>query len=79
MYVGPDCVVMCNYINTYIHTYIHTYINKRKKSAKFSSGASSRIGIPKYPKIRALLLLTYKLSRGPFVKHTYVPPMGQLD
>ena len=20
---GPDCVVMCNLINTYIHTYIH--------------------------------------------------------
>ena len=26
---GPDCVVMCNLINTYIHTYIHihTYIS----------------------------------------------------
>ena len=24
---GPDCVVMCNLINTYIHTYIHTYID----------------------------------------------------
>ena len=24
---GPDCVVMCNLINTYIHTYIHTYKN----------------------------------------------------
>ena len=23
---GPDCVVMCNLINTYIHAYIHTYI-----------------------------------------------------
>ena len=24
---GPDCVVMCNLINTYVHTYIHnTYI-----------------------------------------------------
>ena len=23
---GPDCVVMCNLINTYIHTNIHTYI-----------------------------------------------------
>ena len=23
---GPDCVVMCNLINTYIHTYIHTYM-----------------------------------------------------
>ena len=24
---GPDCVVMCNLINTYIHTYIHTNIH----------------------------------------------------
>ena len=24
---GPDCVVMCNLINTYIQTYIHTYIH----------------------------------------------------
>ena len=24
---GPDCVVMCNLINTYIHTYIHTCIH----------------------------------------------------
>ena len=24
---GPDCVVMCNLINTYIHTHIHTYIH----------------------------------------------------
>ena len=28
---GPDCVVMCNLINTYIHTYVrmymHTYIH----------------------------------------------------
>ena len=24
---GPDCVVMCNLINTYIHTYIHTYVH----------------------------------------------------
>ena len=27
---GPDCVVMCNLINTYIHTYIlyiHAYIS----------------------------------------------------
>ena len=24
---GPDCVVMCNLINTYIHTYKHIYIH----------------------------------------------------
>ena len=24
---GPDCVAMCNLINTYILTYIHTYIH----------------------------------------------------
>ena len=29
---GPDCVVMCNLINTYIHihTYTHTYNMRRK-------------------------------------------------
>ena len=28
---GPDCVVMCNLINTYIlHTYIHTYIQSNE-------------------------------------------------
>ena len=25
---GPDCVVMCNLINTYIHTYIHIVTTK---------------------------------------------------
>ena len=30
---GPDCVVMCNLINTYIHTYIHTYIALIKELA----------------------------------------------
>ena len=24
---GPDCVVICNLINTYIHIYIHTYMH----------------------------------------------------
>ena len=27
---GPDCVVMCNLINTYIHTYVKTAIFKYK-------------------------------------------------
>ena len=31
---GPDCVVMCNLINTYIHTYIHTYIDGEKEAKK---------------------------------------------
>ena len=33
---GPDCVVMCNLINTYIHTYIHTseYIHTVQKDKK---------------------------------------------
>ena len=30
---GPDCVVMCNLINTYIHTYIHTYSARNLKIA----------------------------------------------
>ena len=40
---GPDCVVMCNLINTYIHTYIHTYGGdmggKRKKCRKERAGS----------------------------------------
>ena len=35
---GPDCVVMCNLINTYIHTYIHTYI---LRTAPFSQKCKS--------------------------------------
>ena len=32
---GPDCVVMCNLINTYIHAYIHihTYIQRAAAAA----------------------------------------------
>ena len=38
---GPDCVVMCNLVNTYIHTYIelhtythtHTHIHRNRKIA----------------------------------------------
>ena len=33
---GPDCVVMCNLINTYIHTYIHTCIHTYIHYAKGS-------------------------------------------
>ena len=37
---GPDCVVMCNLINTYIHTYIHTYFGgTRKRCRKGSVGS----------------------------------------
>ena len=25
---GPDCVVMCNLINTHTHTHIHIYIGE---------------------------------------------------
>ena len=31
---GPDCVVMCNLINTYIHTYMRTYIHTVVSSFK---------------------------------------------
>ena len=40
---GPDCVVMCNLINTYIHTYIHTYMG----GARFlglEGGVTRRVG-----------------------------------
>ena len=33
---GPDCVVMCNLINTYIHTYIRTYIHTLARSLRES-------------------------------------------
>ena len=36
---GPDCVVMCNLINTYIHTYIHgDFGGTRKRCRKGSVG-----------------------------------------
>ena len=34
---GPDCVVMCNLINTCMHTYIHTYIHTYGDGPKVSS------------------------------------------
>ena len=37
---GPDCVVMCNLINTYIHTYIHTYIQGSRGGAQGAQGSS---------------------------------------
>ena len=27
---GPDCVVMCNLINTYIHTYVSAFTHERR-------------------------------------------------
>ena len=39
---GPDCVVMCNLINTYIHTYIHTYIQTDRHTD--DNGNENRIG-----------------------------------
>ena len=45
---GPDCVVMCNLINTYIHTYIHmyvrTYIQKEAKKRKKPLNSCRRQG-----------------------------------
>ena len=40
---GPDCVVMCNLINTYIHTYIPTYISKNCTSRESVSPLSRLI------------------------------------
>ena len=46
---GPDCVVMCNLINTYIHTYIiHTYIHARpgreEDTARLGQADARRLG-----------------------------------
>ena len=40
---GPDCVVMCNLLNTYIHkyTYIHTYIHGAQGSSKICTSRES--------------------------------------
>ena len=35
---GPDCVVMCNLINTHTHTHTHTH-TKRKKCRKERVGS----------------------------------------
>ena len=39
---GPDCVVMCNLINTYIHTYIHTEGGREAKKRKKPSNSCRR-------------------------------------
>ena len=41
---GPDCVVMCNLINTYIHTYIHTF----RMGEVWYGGRKVQIGAIKY-------------------------------
>ena len=47
---GPDCVVMCNLINTYIHTYRHTYIHTTVVThiCIYSSEPCTNIHVPKY-------------------------------
>ena len=42
---GPDCVVMCNLINTYIHTYIHTYIRTYTGGVTGSEGQEGANGV----------------------------------
>ena len=41
---GPDCVVMCNLINTYIHTYIHTKRKKPQNSCRRRAGNGGDMG-----------------------------------
>ena len=40
---GPDCVVMCNLINTYIHTYIHIH-TKPQNSCRHRAGNGGDMG-----------------------------------
>ena len=71
---GPDCVVMCNLINTYIHTYIHTihtYILVHYCCFHLTSGASTAVGpyIVHRNKKRSLLLQS--TLREEFVEQKY--------
>ena len=63
---GPDCVVMCNLINTYIHTYIHTYIQTyilgRNKEA--GGGAQGAQGSSKICTSRESVSSLTRLIRG---------------
>ena len=71
---GPDCVVMCNLINTYIHTYIHTYtvtrnrffsINQCNNGAGSWSTASTKVlNCSQGQAFRLSLPIRYKLRKG---------------
>ena len=37
---GPDCVVMCNLINTHTHTHIHTHVERKKNKYRGSFPAT---------------------------------------
>ena len=39
---GPDCVVMCNLINTYIHIYIHIYTQHGEEDTPMLDQADAR-------------------------------------
>ena len=41
---GPDCVVMCNLINTYIHTYIHARPGREEDTARLGQADARRLG-----------------------------------
>ena len=59
---GPDCVVMCNLINTYIHTYIHKYIHT---SGAWLGLLMFAVADPLWPSVVFLL---------PALMYTFPPP-----
>ena len=75
---GPDCVVMCNFINTcihtyiplyihtyihiFIHTYIHTYIHTINKEA--GGGAQGTLSLSKNCTSRESVSPLSRLIRG---------------
>ena len=60
---GPDCVVMCNLINTYIHTYIHTYI-LNKYIHTYVRGAQGTLSLSKNCTSRESVSPLSRLIRG---------------
>ena len=61
---GPDCVVMCNLINTYIHTYIHTYIIRGQSATCRGVKYVSSRGISEDFRNPTALVRDFSPSRG---------------
>ena len=61
---GPDCVVMCNLINTYIHTYIHTYTDNLGSYKEAGGGAQGAQGSSKICASRESVSPLSRVIRG---------------
>ena len=61
---GPDCVVMCNLINTYIHTYIHANSNIVEINKEAGGGAEGTLSLSKNCTSRESVSPLSRLIRG---------------